>query len=356
MLFFLIILLLIISNELSFSGVGEFNKDYLDKKNTTAVNGVFVILIVFSHYAQYANFGGLYDDPYLALRAHLGQMVVASFLFYSGYGMMESIKKSGETYVKKILTKFWQLLLRCDMAVLLFLVLDVVLGISYLPQQVLLAFTTWTSVGNSNWYITAILMIYIAMYVSFRISGKLSEKIRDDIGILLTFLMTILFVFIQMKLDRPTYCYNTMILAPAGLLYSKHKDFFERIIMRNDLTYYLTIAITIGVYVVAFFHKNDYGIEGYTVWALSFTALLVLFTMKVKLHNSILEWLGTHVFSIYILQRMPMIILSNFGYIETHKYISLIVSFAVTIPLAIIFEIITGHIITGVSCKARQQC
>ena len=167
MAFFLLILLLIICYGLTFSGSGRFQDGYLSKENTTAVNGVFVYLIVLSHYAQYADLSGPYDAPYLALREHLGQMVVVTFLFYSGYGMMESLKNKGEAYVRKLFSKFWQLLLRFDVAVLLFLGINRLLGIEYPLKDTLLAFTTWTAIGNSNWYITAILAIYIIMFVSF---------------------------------------------------------------------------------------------------------------------------------------------------------------------------------------------
>ncbi|MBR3123811.1 MAG: hypothetical protein IKF42_00035, partial [Mogibacterium sp.] len=169
MVFFLLILLAVAVAGARPCGPGEFNTDYLDKKNTTAVNGIFVVLVLFSHYVQYADFEGPFDMPYLTLRQHLGQMVVATFLFYSGYGMMEAIRRKGDGYVRKILSKFWQLLFRFDLAVLLYLAVNQILDIHFPLREVLLAFTTWTVIGNSNWYITAVLILYVIMYISFRI-------------------------------------------------------------------------------------------------------------------------------------------------------------------------------------------
>lgn len=349
MIVFLLILLLIISNGLGFSGSNRFNDGYLLKENTTAVNGVFVILIVLSHYAQYADLSGAYDAPYLALREHLGQMVVVSFLFYSGYGMMESIKNKGAAYLKRILTRFWQLLLRFDVAVLLFLGLNKVLGIEYPLRDTLLAFTTWTDIGNSNWYITAILAIYIIMFVSFGTGFMLSAGKAETIGVIMTLILTIVWIWFQMRIDMPSRYYNTIIMAPMGMLYSKYRRPLEKIIMRSDIAFYLTAAVMLGVYFLAFFRKRDYGIEVYTVWAASFMMILLLFTMKVRVHNALLEWLGSHVFSIYILQRIPMIILDHFGLIETHKYMALVAVFALTIPLALVFEKLTDLIIKGIT-------
>lgn len=173
MVFFIVILMLIIFNEMEFAHEnGFFRTEYVDKNTTTAVNGIFVILVVFSHYAQYANFEGIYDTPYLVLREHLNQMVVATFLFYSGYGMMEAFRKQAQGYLKKIPSKFFTLLLRFDIAVCLFGILGtgLDLGIDYNLKRILLSFIGWDNLGNSNWYIFVILMIYIYIYIIPRVT------------------------------------------------------------------------------------------------------------------------------------------------------------------------------------------
>ena len=68
---------------------------------------------------------------------------------------------------------------------------------------------------------------------------------------------------------------------------------------------------------------------------------VVLVTMKIRVYNPVLEWFGKHVFSIYILQRIPMIILDRFGFIDGHKYMCLMAVFALTIPFALAFEKVT---------------
>lgn len=93
MIFFVLILLLLIFNKTEISKPGEFNKDYISPDGTLAIKGIFVALILLSHGKGYIELGGIYDEPYIALQNHLNQMVVAMFLFYSGYGMMESMKK-----------------------------------------------------------------------------------------------------------------------------------------------------------------------------------------------------------------------------------------------------------------------
>ena len=355
MVFFLILLLLVIFNGICFSPENEFNTHYLDKKNTAAVNGIFVIMVVFSHYAQYADFGGVYDVPYLALREHLNQMVVATFWFYSGYGMMEAIRKTDGAYVRKLPSKFWKLLFRFDFAVLMFLILNAFFGTFFPVKTFLLALTAWGTVGNSNWYIFAILAEYILMFAAFSITGRGDTQAKRTAGLFLFLLLTIAFVFVLMKAGRPGYTYNTVIILPLGALYSEYRKPLERIIMKSDLSYFIVLAAVIAVYIVSFFKRWSLGIGAYTIWAAAFISAVILITMKASIYNPFLEWFGGHVFSIYILQRLPMMALAHYGCIQNHKYISLIVAFAVTLPLAIAFEKITGRIISIIERPFRPK-
>lgn len=75
----------------------------LSISQTTCVNGIFVIFVFLSHFCQYVDTSSMpYFQPYLFLRSHLVQLIVAPFLFYSGYGIMEHIKTKGNRYVNDI--------------------------------------------------------------------------------------------------------------------------------------------------------------------------------------------------------------------------------------------------------------
>ena len=364
MVFYLAVLLGLICYGISFSGTGSFNEAYLDRKNTAAINGIFVILVVFSHYSQYAGFGGIFDAPYLLLKKHLHQMVVATFLFYSGFGMMEQIKKKGSGYVFNIPKKAGKLLFRFDVAVLMYMAMHMILGKTFSLKRIVLSLIGWQSVGNSNWYIFDILVLYMLMFLAFGIAEKLKpgeklngsrfEKHTNLPGLILFFVLTLCFIYVMMKTDKETRWYNTVILLPVGCLYSEFRGEIERLVIKNDVTYYLTLLLVFVSYLVAFLHRNSYGIEGYTVWAVCFILLVILVTMKVRIYNRILEWFGMHVFSIYILQRLPMILLDRMGLIDSHKYLCLIAVFALTIPLAIAFEKATDAVINRKAAVTPQ--
>ncbi len=339
MLIFVFIVALIVFYEMKIADSNEFHKDYISPKSTKAVNGLFTMLIFLSHSVQYIDLDGALDTPYTTMKSHLGQMVVVTFLFYSGYGIMESIKKKGTDYVKSIPTKrFFKVLYHMAIAVTMFVVLNLVLGIKYDLKRILLAYTGWTSIGNSNWYIFAVLVLYVITFISFMVFRK-----NHYFAAVAVTVLSAAYVYILMVYDIDSWYYDTVIMFAMGMWYSLLREKIERVVMKNDLIYLIVGGSAVALYYL-FFLKRKGGIEWYTAWAIMFMALVVLFTMKMKIGNRILDWFGSHIFSVYILQRIPMIILKHFGLNESHKYAFIVVSFFATIVLAAVFDTVIARL------------
>lgn len=339
MLIFVFIVALIVFYEMKIEDSNEFHKDYISPKSTKAVNGLFTMLIFLSHSVQYIDLGSVLDTPYTTMKSHLGQMVVVTFLFYSGYGIMESIKKKGTDYVKSIPTKrFFKVLYHMAIAVTMFVVLNLVLGIKYDLKRILLAYTGWTSIGNSNWYIFAVLVLYVITFISFMIFRK-----NRYLAVTAVTALTAAYVYVLMVYDIDSWYYDTVIMYAMGMWYSLLREKIEKVIMKNDLVYTVIGGSAVALYYFAFLKRKG-GIEWYTAWAIMFMALVVLFTMKMKIGNRILDWFGSHIFSVYILQRIPMIILKHFGLNESHKYAFIVVSFFATIVLAELFDTVIAKL------------
>ena len=120
----------------------------------------------------------------------------------------------------------------------LFLICNLIFGKSYDIKTVLLAFTGWTSIGNSNWYIFATLFLYLFVFAAFKIS-----KSRKVIGLLITSVLVTAFVLVQIKADRPQYCFNTIACYPFGMLFALIKPKAEKILFKNDITYSLSLFV-----------------------------------------------------------------------------------------------------------------
>ena len=144
--------------------------DYLSLEYSQAVKGFFILLVFFSHYNSYVSYTLDSDLIYLRVVNSFGQAMVTMFLFYSGFGVMESIRKKGIDYVRKLprdrILRTW---FNFAAAVLLFTGLALVRRIPFTLGQFLLSLTGWESMGNSNWYIFIILCLYLITFAVFRL-------------------------------------------------------------------------------------------------------------------------------------------------------------------------------------------
>lgn len=333
MFYVLMIGLFIVMAQAKFAPAGQFNTDYLSKESTTAINGIFVFLVFLCHSVGYIKINPDIDIQWTTMHSYMGQLVVVPFLFFSGYGIMCSIKAKGKTYVRGMFKKrFLPLLLHFDIAVFLYFMLNLIfIKKNYSLKDTLLAFLTWTSIGNSNWYIGATLLLYIALILSFLIFGK------HKVPALITMtILTVILIFTIKKTGKPSSWYNTMLVFTFGMWYGYLKEKIDSIIMKNNFTYSFALLMASGVFVVLFERRFRHVIF-HSVWSVAFAAIIVLVMMKVKIGNPILSALGKHVFSIYILQRIPMLLIRHFGITES-SFNFVLLSFSATLFIALIFD------------------
>lgn len=155
-----------------------FFTDYIDVQQCHAIKGVFILVVFVRHIYPYiinsgCDMSGRLNGLGLMLDSMIGQLLVVMFLFYSGYGVMESIKRKGRSYVSDILKhRVLTTMLNFGVAVAAFIMLNMALGINKPWDETLLAFTGWTSVGNSNWYIFVIELCYLLTYFAFLKRGN----------------------------------------------------------------------------------------------------------------------------------------------------------------------------------------
>ena len=88
-----------------------------------------------------------------------------------------------------------KLLFRFDVAVLMFLVMNTLLGAHYAPRRILLSLVGWKALGNSNWYIFDILALYVLMFAAFSIGERLNVRppaqARTPPGLIIFFILTL---------------------------------------------------------------------------------------------------------------------------------------------------------------------
>lgn len=345
MIIFILLLAMIVISRTEVCGHNQFNRDYISIQHSNVIKGIFVILVFLGHSMQYIDVSGAFDKPYLTMNAHLGQMVVSAFLFYSGYGMMKSIISKKFNYIKEIPVKrFLVTFVNLAIAVSLYVIMNLILGIKYDTKTILLSYTGFTNIGNSNWYIFEIFILYILLFISFYLLKWLDNKLAMYIGIVIFTVLTIISVYVQMKAVLPGYYFYTTILFPLGSWFAMLQEPLEKLVMHNDYVYWTLAPVVAIAYWVSCEYKIADGIKTYTVWTVVFTLTVVLVSMKIKINSSLLEWFGKHVFSIYVLQRIPMIIMERMGFAAKSPYVFIVLSLIITVTLAMIFDYFTGII------------
>lgn len=315
----------------------DFNKDYLSRENTTCIKGIFILIVFYSHLCTYMAYQPSKDGVMMFVRNFLGQLMVTMFLFYSGYGVYESIKKKKDKYINSIPKKrVLKTLINFDIAVLTFAIINYIMGVSYGLKETLLAFTGWGCIGNSNWYIFAILCLYITTYASFTIFEKDYKK-----ALMLNWVLTIPTMIAICVYRGPgySYCYNTLICYPLGLTYSYYKDAINKL-MFNNKKYIIVLLLTL-ISFMAFKKLDLTNTVNYSLLSIAFVILIVLVTMKINLKSPILKWCGDNLFWLYILQRIPMMILKRTGYVTGNAYRYALICFVATLIMSALYSKLT---------------
>lgn len=285
--------------------------DYLSREQTGAVKGIFAIIILFSHMRGYLTLDPVPPMLHVATDC-LGQLMVVMFLLYSGYGVMEALKRDRQrytdTFLRHRLLRTW---LMFAAAVVLFVILNLVLEREYSLTDNLLAFTGWTSVGNSNWFMFVIMALYVLTYVSLRVAKDLPWVVW------INYVLALALLLVLVAAGKGFYWYDTIMAYPTGMLMSLYKESVEKALRGRNWLW--ATAVVVALFVVTYnlsgngAYSHDWRMALHIVETSLFALLIVLLTMKLKIGNRVLNWLGINAFAIYILQRLAMITCAHFG-------------------------------------------
>ena len=85
----------------------NFFEDFLHRDQCDSIKGIFILFVFIRHALQYIMSSGyafetLPDQVFLKIDRELDQLIVIMFLFYSGFGIMESILKKKFDYIRNM--------------------------------------------------------------------------------------------------------------------------------------------------------------------------------------------------------------------------------------------------------------
>ncbi|MCQ2366109.1 MAG: acyltransferase family protein [Akkermansia sp.] len=187
---------------------------YMSHDRTMMINGIFLVIIVLKHLCQN---GYVPQGPDIWLRDSfiypLFQFIVATFFFYSGYGIMASIRKKGDAYIHDLLGKRF-LRLYLNFAVAAFISCAAMATFYMAPMAAAEKFAL-SMVGMGGWwFIVMTLALYLLTWASFRLCGTQ----RPWCAIVLLAVLT-LALCIALFPYKEQWWVDTELCFPAGAAY-----------------------------------------------------------------------------------------------------------------------------------------
>lgn len=329
-----------------------FHPNYLEKDQTDAFKGIFALLILFSHIRAHITLDGRLDFLYNQVFILLGQITVVPFFFYSGYGVIQGIRRK-EGYVKTFFkNRILKFLIGYNIVSITLGIIWYCIGKTYPLENYLLAWCGWKTVGGTIsdggglWYIFVLLVLYLITYAVLQILGRLWQKNEKryllmtgiTVFVLSTGLMAVL-AFV--KTPSKNYWYNTLMAYPFGMLYAVCKDRLD-FVMRKNWVWLCAIGVILvavaGIFVLGLKDAVSYSVMGFL-----FMTFICLFTMRVRMVNPVLKWIGGLSFGIYILQRPIMMLFEYFG-LAKYNILYTAVCIAATLVVSLAHQWISGKL------------
>ena len=304
-----------------------WNEENMSFNQTKCYLGFCAVIIAFHHISQ-ATCASWLNPKYirhgLDIFVTAGYPMVAMFLFCSGYGMYKSAKSKPDFFKRFIPVRIIPILIPTLLTMLVYIFFRYWRKIPFYIDSpfAVNGHETW---HPYIWYVPCIILLYILFYIGFGLFKK------DSIGILVVTIGIVGYIIFCIKLRYGTWWFNTAHMFLVGILVSKYEDkFFESCKKLYVLRLIGTIILCVlfwflgdnagGIYLMVFHHPYDF-VYGYRcdlvaaifqfLYCLAFMSLYYLISMKLKIGNPVLSFLGKFTLEFYLVHG---IFIHMFGY------------------------------------------
>ncbi|MBQ8951562.1 MAG: acyltransferase family protein [Eubacterium sp.] len=305
----------------------EWNDENMSFNRTKCFLGFCAVVIVFHHISQ-ATCASWLNPRYvrhgLDIFLTAGYPMVAMFFFCSGYGLYKSARSKENFFRRYIPVRIIPILIPT------LITLGVYIFFRYLREIPFNIDSPFAVNGHETWhpyiwYVPCIIYLYIIFYIGFGFSKK------DWVGITVVAFGTVGYITFCVIFGYGAWWYNTPHMFLMGILVAKYeKKFFESC----KKLYILRLLITILLCVV-FHYMGDKGgweylkhfhhpyvakyalicdvinVLSQVIYTFAFVSLYYLLSMKIKLGNKLLGFLGKFTLELYLIHG---IFIHMFGY------------------------------------------
>ncbi len=316
---------------------------YMSHDRTMTINGFFMVLIILKHIAEPTGYTPEGVDAVFrsVVIGPMDQFIVATFFFYSGYGIMSSICRKGDAYVHDLIKlRFTKMYF--NYAVALLIMVGIGCTYRYTPDAAAVHFLKGVVSPGGCWFIFNTLVLYLFTWVSFR----LVTPGRPWLALGLLAVLTLAYCLV-LQPYRPLYELTTELCFPAGAAYLLLRPRIDAAMSRMPgpvmawgaagiLAAVGMQKVTVGI---AWHSVHIFGLDSYAEYMQIVVkqALAVLFALGVTWLFAGVSWRkvpraftwlgGTAVFSAYVFQFVPFRILCHLGWNEYSQPLYVIAAF-----------------------------
>ena len=304
-----------------------WNEDNMSLYQTKCYLGFCAVIVVFHHISQ-ATCASWLNPKYirhgLDIFLTAGYPMVGMFFFCSGFGLYKSAKSKPDFFRRFLPVRLIPILLPTLLTTLVYIFfmywkkvpfdIDSPIGIN--------AHNTW---HPYIWFVPCIVWMYILFYIGFGLFKK------EKISILVITIGLIGYIIFCICFGYGTWWFNTPHMFLIGILVARNeKSFFESCKNHYKLRLAGTIILCIILYILGdsagglyhmLFHHPYSMIYNYIgdliacifqiLYTLAFMSLYYLISMKLKIGNKALDFLGRFTLELYVVHG---IFIHMFGY------------------------------------------
>lgn len=282
--------------------LSAFNEAYLDMAPCRTVRAFFALAIILHHLSQHCSSGQIF--PMFTLFS----FTVPIFFFFSGYGIMKK-KLSDPNYHKTFIARHIPPLLLAGFAVLiLFKLLYLLAGENISFSQLIYMIIHGDIILVILWYLLVIILLYLVF-------GFALMLFKNGNHILLfMFGFSLVYIYFGNKYQLGQWMYNSFHLLLIGLAWALYEEQVLNFIKRF---YWICLFLCGFVFLFVW----QYFDLLFNLWPVpemrliislvrnaSFTLAFILFTMKIRLGNRILDCLGKVSLELYLLHPLFLLL------------------------------------------------
>lgn len=279
----------------------------LERSSTSALKGILAIVVVLHHLSQRIWAGNLFQRF-----SGIGYIAVAVFLFLTGYGLQKQALARPDYLKGYFARRILPVLLPYALMTVLFWGINAINGTPVtFPGIFAAALLRGDPIVPFSWYVISIL----AFYAVFALMLKLFKNRRRLP--LYAAVYTALYIALLRTANFGAWWYNTAPLLPLGMLYALQEDAAVCFLKRR----YWFLSIPCWLLFAAMYNITDrlMGSQYGSMLCVACTVLtaalcmlsLVTLLMKLRIGNSVLDFLGKYSYEIYLCQGICMVLLRS---------------------------------------------